>query len=498
MPCIVLLPLNDTFEPKTIQLPYFPDVVRIGRQTNKSTVPNQENGFFDSKVLSRAHAEMWANENGRACIKDIRSSNGTFVNGMRLSKENEESETRELLPGDTLELGIDILNDENGTIIHRKVSARVDHAGRPSENYLAAEIAAERRGQHNNSSSNGSASSSSLSARQANGDRAMYANGNSGSQTSLNGLASLQVPYGSGRHSVTIDMVIKRLSNDLRVSKQVARDLKQATAIFTDPPSSSPSSSFSHSARSIASIKSDVLDHSVGEGESAISLSECSIEESSHSLSSQLESTRRDLEQQQARVQELESSLMLEREARITLEEKWKTMATSSADARDETYDEDDNASISSDHTVTKGFSPEHESKVPTGMDEVSDSNGGGSIERLENLLRTAHEEMASWRVRAETAEEESNAKTSKIMELVAELERSHLVPGAANGHVKIPGEPEAVRTNNQNKRLGKVGASSVLDKGGRGAAVVSMVAVMMLGMGLMRFLNDYGPKKEF
>ncbi|ORY74622.1 hypothetical protein BCR37DRAFT_331232, partial [Protomyces lactucae-debilis] len=91
------------------------------------------NGFFDSKVLSRSHAEVWADARGRVCIKDVRSSNGTFVNGMRLSKENEESEVRELYPGDTLELGIDILNDETGTIVHRKVSARVDYAGAPQD-----------------------------------------------------------------------------------------------------------------------------------------------------------------------------------------------------------------------------------------------------------------------------------------------------------------------------------------------------------------------------
>jgi hypothetical protein len=33
--------------------------VKMGRQTNTRTVPAQNNGYFDSKVLSRQHAEVW-------------------------------------------------------------------------------------------------------------------------------------------------------------------------------------------------------------------------------------------------------------------------------------------------------------------------------------------------------------------------------------------------------------------------------------------------------
>jgi hypothetical protein len=33
--------------------------VKIGRQTNARTVPAENNGYFDSKVLSRQHAEVW-------------------------------------------------------------------------------------------------------------------------------------------------------------------------------------------------------------------------------------------------------------------------------------------------------------------------------------------------------------------------------------------------------------------------------------------------------
>jgi hypothetical protein len=38
--------------------------IKIGRQTNQKTTPGERNAYFDSKVLSRTHAEIWT-ENGR-------------------------------------------------------------------------------------------------------------------------------------------------------------------------------------------------------------------------------------------------------------------------------------------------------------------------------------------------------------------------------------------------------------------------------------------------
>ncbi|RVD90201.1 uncharacterized protein DFL_001177 [Arthrobotrys flagrans] len=127
---LMLLPLNSTFERKVIPLPFYPDVLRIGRQTNAKTIPTQSNGFFDSKVLSRQHAEVWAEKGtGRVFIRDVKSSNGTFVNGSRLSPENRDSEPHEIRAEDILELGIDIVGEDNKTIVHHKVAARVQHAG---------------------------------------------------------------------------------------------------------------------------------------------------------------------------------------------------------------------------------------------------------------------------------------------------------------------------------------------------------------------------------
>lgn len=124
-----LIPVNGTFERKQITMPYFPDSLRIGRQTNAKTVPTPVNGYFDSKVLSRQHAEVWADRAGKIWIRDVKSSNGTFVNGQRLSPENRDSEPHELREHDTLELGIDIVSEDQKSIVHHKVSAKIEHAG---------------------------------------------------------------------------------------------------------------------------------------------------------------------------------------------------------------------------------------------------------------------------------------------------------------------------------------------------------------------------------
>jgi pSer/pThr/pTyr-binding forkhead associated (FHA) protein len=128
-PVLYLLSMNGTFERKTISVPFYPDSLRIGRQTNAKTVPTPANGFFDSKVLSRQHAEIWADRSGKIYIRDVKSSNGTFVNGARLSAENRDSEPHELSSSDHLELGIDIVSEDQKTVVHHKVAAKVEHAG---------------------------------------------------------------------------------------------------------------------------------------------------------------------------------------------------------------------------------------------------------------------------------------------------------------------------------------------------------------------------------
>lgn len=57
-------------------------------------------------------------------IKDVKSSNGTFINGERLSPEAVESDIFELHNNDMVEFGIDITSEDAKTIVHHKVAAR--------------------------------------------------------------------------------------------------------------------------------------------------------------------------------------------------------------------------------------------------------------------------------------------------------------------------------------------------------------------------------------
>ncbi|RPA81829.1 SMAD/FHA domain-containing protein [Ascobolus immersus RN42] len=130
---LALAPLNGTFEKKVIGVPLYPETLRIGRQTNSKSVPLTTNGFFDSKVLSRQHAEIWCDSTGGVWIRDVKSSNGTFINGRRLSQENKESEPFQIRQEDILELGIDIVAEDGITVIHHKVAAKIEYAGPQSE-----------------------------------------------------------------------------------------------------------------------------------------------------------------------------------------------------------------------------------------------------------------------------------------------------------------------------------------------------------------------------
>ena len=70
------------------------------------------NGLFDCKVLSRQHA-MIIYEDERFFILDTGSSNGTFVNNIRLSKTGEESKMTEIFNGDIIRFGSDIVDKVN-------------------------------------------------------------------------------------------------------------------------------------------------------------------------------------------------------------------------------------------------------------------------------------------------------------------------------------------------------------------------------------------------
>lgn len=124
---LIMSSMNGTFEKKNLFLPFGPEVLKLGRQTSPKLPAASNNGLFDSRVLSRQHAEIWADkESGNVWIKDCKSSNGTYINRQRLSGENTESDPWPLKQGDILELGVDISAEEGSALVYRKISARID------------------------------------------------------------------------------------------------------------------------------------------------------------------------------------------------------------------------------------------------------------------------------------------------------------------------------------------------------------------------------------
>lgn len=82
-PALYLYPLNDSFIPKHISLSGN-QRVKIGRQTSAKTIPAERNGYFDSKVLSRQHAEVWE-EGGKVRSQRVTTSS-SLADSMRTTR----------------------------------------------------------------------------------------------------------------------------------------------------------------------------------------------------------------------------------------------------------------------------------------------------------------------------------------------------------------------------------------------------------------------------
>jgi pSer/pThr/pTyr-binding forkhead associated (FHA) protein len=105
--------------------------LRIGRFTDRSGLGlsainsiNSNKLAFRSKVVSRAHAEIWVEGGGKFFIRDTKSSSGTFLNHVRLSSAGTESRPFPIKDGDVLQLGVDY---QGGTEdIYKSVKIRVE------------------------------------------------------------------------------------------------------------------------------------------------------------------------------------------------------------------------------------------------------------------------------------------------------------------------------------------------------------------------------------
>ncbi|KAI0002558.1 hypothetical protein BJV74DRAFT_816541 [Russula compacta] len=235
LPALYLYPLNDSFIPKHIHLPQG-QRIKIGRQTNAKTAPGERNGFFDSKVLSRQHAEVWE-ESGKIYIKDVKSSNGTFINGERLSPEGAESEPFELKTSDIVEFGIDIVGEDNKTIVHHKVAARVVCVLTEQEAQLAARVESHQNPPSLSTlpsqpgSSNGTTAFNFTGTQNAAGPARRPAL----QQQALGGMggmgANMRVP---GKSGITFDHILSRLQGELQKSRETGAELHSLTGAMNE------------------------------------------------------------------------------------------------------------------------------------------------------------------------------------------------------------------------------------------------------------------------
>ncbi|KAL3314423.1 hypothetical protein Ciccas_006959 [Cichlidogyrus casuarinus] len=86
--------------------------IKVGRAVARFR-PAANNAIFDCKVLSRSHAVILYEEQ-RFILRDTNSSNGTFVNNVRITKENDvQFAEREIFSGDFIRFGVEVF--ENGT-----------------------------------------------------------------------------------------------------------------------------------------------------------------------------------------------------------------------------------------------------------------------------------------------------------------------------------------------------------------------------------------------
>ncbi|KAK9241116.1 hypothetical protein V1525DRAFT_447649 [Lipomyces kononenkoae] len=247
---LYLVPLNNTFTRKCISVPFYPNTMLLGRQMNSRTIPTPENGFFDSRVLSRQHAEIWADRNtGQVWIRDIKSSNGTFINGRRLSSEGEESEPHELKADDVIDLGINISSEDSKTVLHNKVSARVEKIvfGAVNSQSNLGLISQGPSQMHPNGSINLSYSdidpSANLGNRNlklspsghlSNGNALSMAGATSGPGRAKHRIISRVLASGgaSTKGPISLEMVVKRITNEIQFAKTQHSELQRATQIF--------------------------------------------------------------------------------------------------------------------------------------------------------------------------------------------------------------------------------------------------------------------------
>ncbi|KAL2754004.1 hypothetical protein ACRALDRAFT_1075927 [Sodiomyces alcalophilus JCM 7366] len=499
-PVLYLLSLNGTFERKTISVPFYPESMRIGRQTNPKTVPTPANGFFDSKVLSRQHAEIWADRMGKIYIRDVKSSNGTFVNGTRLSQENRESEPHELQTGDHLELGIDIVNEDQKTVVHHKVAAKVEHAGFVSASNNILDLNFGDLDPANGTAMLGS-SQVGLSLRGRQGSNATLAANGRG--LSAAGAHGSQMAGGAGRGSfllasVTSEHIIKRLQNEMRNAKLQSQDLgrtgqfistllskhdvkdlekpevpepprplvngnpvsfrSDAKARFSDPPAPPPQQPLPEKP-DVPPLKRGAMDRP----RSQTSASPVRTDNMSQilQLTEALGNTRRELDSQTARMRDLEEMLQKEREARELAEDLARRLEDTAiskdvdgvgladvdgapkANGTDglleeaafepprEGQPESVDVEMTDADTITEEAPPPPPPPPVESVDTVA-AQFQAKIDAMVSEISELRQQMEAWRARCETAEAERDADRQSLADMVLKIRKDEEARQAA------------------------------------------------------------------
>ncbi|KUL86496.1 hypothetical protein ZTR_04276 [Talaromyces verruculosus] len=562
---LTLIPLNGTFEKKHITVPYMPEVLRIGRQTNAKTIPTPVNGYFDSKVLSRQHAEIWADRRGKIWIRDIKSSNGTFVNGQRLSPESRESEPHELRENDALDLGIDIVSEDQKSIVHHKVSAKVEHAGI----YNTGPNIFDLNFGDIDPTSGGGLLPSPLS------QPVVHLRGRASSSLSNRSVQSAASSQMSALHQqrqmnywlspITIEHVAKRLTTEIKQAKQQSLDLRQTDEFlqtlisdcsdkdklnhklennhrqmngrakmsridpirFSEPPAPPPQQPLPEKpdvARRAAESPAAGLKRSDTEKPLKDSPTSSPVSKESSQILSLIEAlstTKKELEAQNSRVRELEELLRQERSARENAEERKQEADNLSAEPEASEQLESAESDVPEVEEITKTIEssttePVQVAEPKSLEDPVLDAQTQKLQQQLDNMVTELAEmkhQVETFKQRAEKAEgetievrkslaemietirqeREQAAKAKESLaddaEVVTEIrgiskfdEKETLASHRVDPH-KIKELENAVTTLTQQRK------PNMLETSGPYA---SMVGVVLLGIGLMAYLNGW------
>ncbi|KAF2752269.1 hypothetical protein M011DRAFT_20203 [Sporormia fimetaria CBS 119925] len=451
-----LIPMNGTFDRKTINVPFYPDVIKIGRQTNNKTIPTIGNGYFDSKVLSRQHAEVWADRSGKIWIRDVKSSNGTFVNGQRLSPENRDSDPHELGVGDMLELGIDIVSEDQKTIVHHKVAARVEHAGiYPNAGSMIDLNFGDMDSSQMQNMVGTPAQQQFASLRARNQAQGAMNAGRLQTGAPLSNMANNQAAMQQPRHPsfwlqpVHMEQVVKKLNAEIRAARQQSQDLQQTQQLihsmlatepkkeavkqsptshvkvspikdikarFSDPPAPPPQQPLPEKPDGPSLRRTDT-ERPIGSSSPAIAESRIAT------LADALNSAKKEIEAQSVRVRDLEALLNEERRAREDAEERAARLERESVkDGSSEiekvptTYTESSSESSQDDGANTS------EQDSSANIVDVATTRLQLRLETMVAEMNEMKQQMERYRQRAEEAEADSALQRKTLAEMVEKI----------------------------------------------------------------------------